>query len=90
MLDIPWLRALIYIGFGVAALSLVVMPPRTRAGPTISLEERAIQLVLLALVASLVVRIDRRRLAARRERDAGADGESAADGEDATTGRLSP
>ncbi len=82
MLGRPWLRALIFAGFALGFAALLFSPPVDRDGAVISAGERAIQLMLLALVVILVLRIDRARQRKAAQKALAVDDEPADDSDD--------
>lgn len=65
ILGVPWLRILIFVGFGLSVFALVFLSPTHRDGTPLSPGDRALKLLFLTILALLVARIDHRR---RRER----------------------
>lgn len=66
MLGVSWLRIAIFVGFAVTFFSLLFLPANHRDGTPLTPGERAVPLVVMAIAAILVMRIDRRRQRDRR------------------------
>lgn len=81
MLGVPWLRIAIFVGFGVTCFSLLFLPSTHRDGTPLTPGERAVPLVVMAIAAILVLRIDRRRRREQRMRS-DADDQDLADDRD--------